>query len=66
MKVVDGASGRWSIWTVSKNMKKRPDELEIRGTIETIQTTALLKSADIQLYYIIKLPELIFSIKVLK
>ena len=33
--------------TVSKNMKKRLEELEIRSRIETIQTTALLKSASI-------------------
>ena len=33
--------------TVTKNLEKKPDEQMIRGRIETIQTTALLKSAKI-------------------
>ena len=33
--------------TVTKNLEKRLEELEIRGRIETIQTTALLRSARI-------------------
>ena len=33
--------------TVSKGLKKRLQELEINGRIETIQTTAVLKSAEI-------------------
>ena len=28
---------------VTKGLEKRPDELEIRGRIETLQTTALLR-----------------------
>ena len=36
-----------ALGTASKNMEKRLDELEIRGKTETIQTTALLKSAKI-------------------
>ena len=40
--VIVGALG-----TVLKTQKKKFDKLEIRGRIETIQTTALLKSARI-------------------
>ena len=36
-----------SLGTVSKNLEKRLNEREIRGRIETIKTTALLKSARI-------------------
>ena len=35
--IVDGALG-----TVSKSLEREPEELEIGGRIETIQTTALL------------------------
>ena len=35
------------IGTVSGNMVKRRDDLEIRGTMRTIQTTALIKLAKI-------------------
>ena len=40
--IVVGALG-----TVPINLEKRLEELEIRGRIETIQTTALLQSARI-------------------
>ena len=40
--IVVGALG-----TVPKGMEKRLGELEIRGRIEAIQTTAVLKSAKI-------------------
>ena len=37
-----------ALWTVSKKLdKKRSEKLEIRGRIETIQTTALLRSVRI-------------------
>ena len=36
-----------ALGTVLKGLEKRLDELEIRGRIETIQTTELLKSARI-------------------
>ena len=36
-----------TLGTVSKNLEKRLDELEVSGRIETIQTTALLKSARV-------------------
>ena len=40
--IVNGVFG-----TISKGMIKRLDDLEIRGRIETIQTTSLLKSVRI-------------------
>ena len=33
----------WGLGTISRNLEKRFDELEIRGRIKTIQTTGLLK-----------------------
>ena len=40
--IVVGALG-----TIPKSLEKRLEDLEIRGRIETIQTTALLQSARI-------------------
>ena len=42
VNIVVGALG-----TVPKHSEKRLEDLEIRGRIETIQTTALLQSARI-------------------
>ena len=37
----------YALGTVSKGLEKRLQELEIRGRIETIQNTALLRSSRI-------------------
>ena len=42
ISIVIGALG-----TVSKGWERKVEELEIRGQIETIQTTALMRSARI-------------------
>ena len=44
--------------TISKNLEKRFSELEIRGRIETVQTTALLKSTLMN-------PEVLLSLTIL-
>ena len=42
MPIVIGAVG-----TVTKGLLKGPDDLEVGGRVETIQTTALLRTARI-------------------
>ena len=37
----------WSPWNNLNNMEKKLEELKIRGRIETVQTTTLLKLARI-------------------
>ena len=47
MRVTVMSIGVGTLVTVPKGMEKRLEELEIRGRIETTQTTAVLKSARI-------------------
>ena len=47
MKVIPIVIG--ALGTVPKGLEKSLSELEIKGRIETIQTTALLKSARIRM-----------------